>query len=71
MSRRDLSAKVVLISGAAGGLGAALCQRYALAGSRIAAMDLDAARLDKLVLQLQSKGAEALALSADITDPGA
>ena len=69
VSRRDLKGKVVLISGAAGGLGAALCQRYAAAGSLIAAMDLDAARLDALVLALKHRGAQALALPGDITDP--
>jgi NAD(P)-dependent dehydrogenase (short-subunit alcohol dehydrogenase family) len=71
VSRRDFKGKVVLISGAAGGLGAALCRRYAAAGARIAAMDLDAARLDALVAGLQAGGAEALALPGDIADPSA
>lgn len=69
MSRRDIRGKVVLVTGAAGGLGMALCQRYAAAGARIAAMDVDAARLDALVAALRGSGAEALALSGDITDP--
>ena len=30
MTQRDFHAKVVLISGAAGGLGAALCRRFVL-----------------------------------------
>ena len=37
MARRDFSGKVILITGAAGGLGAALCHRFAAAGARIAA----------------------------------
>ena len=69
MNRRDMNGKVVLISGAAGGLGAALCQRYASAGSRIAAMDVDAARLDTLVTDLKQRGVQALALPGDIADP--
>jgi NAD(P)-dependent dehydrogenase (short-subunit alcohol dehydrogenase family) len=60
--------KVVLISGAAGGLGTALCQRYAAASSRIAAMDVDAARLDILIAELKQQGAQALALPGNITD---
>ncbi|MCX7155644.1 MAG: SDR family oxidoreductase [Rhodocyclales bacterium] len=68
MTRRDLKGKVVLVTGAAGGLGAALCQRYAAAGARIAALDLDATKLDALVAALRAKGAEALALTGDITD---
>ena len=64
-----MNGKVVLISGAAGGLGAALCQRYASAGSRIAAMDVDAARLEALVTDLKQRGVQALALPGDIADP--
>ncbi|MDD5336425.1 MAG: SDR family oxidoreductase [Rhodoferax sp.] len=69
MRRRNFQGQVVLISGAAGGLGAALCRRYGVAGSLIAAMDLDAARLDALVRTLAQSGAQALALPGDITDP--
>ncbi len=68
---RELKGRVVLITGAAGGLGAALCRRYAAAGARIAAMDLDAVRLDEMAAQLRATGTEALALPADITDPTA
>jgi NAD(P)-dependent dehydrogenase (short-subunit alcohol dehydrogenase family) len=69
VKRRQLRGKVVLISGAAGGLGQALCQRYAQAGCQIAAMDLDAARLATLVDALQQQGARALALPGDVTQP--
>ncbi len=69
--RRDLAGKVVLVTGAAGGLGAALCQCFAVAGARLAAMDLDAARLDALLAELHAAGAEALAISGDIADPEA
>lgn len=71
MIRRELRGKVVLITGAAGGLGAALCHRYAAAGARIAGMDLDAEKLGALVAELRAAGAEALALPGDITDPEA
>lgn len=68
VSRRDCKGRVVLITGAAGGLGAALCRRYAAAGARIAALDLDAQELDALTAELRATGAEVLALPADITD---
>ncbi|MCF8198754.1 MAG: SDR family oxidoreductase [Sulfuritalea sp.] len=68
---RDIAGKVILITGAAGGLGAALCQRFGSAGARIAAVDIDADRLDTLVAKLRSSGVEALAKPADITDSGA
>ncbi|MCF8178111.1 MAG: SDR family oxidoreductase [Sulfuritalea sp.] len=69
MTSRNLAGKVVLITGAAGGLGAALCRRYAAAGARIVALDQDVARLDTLVAKLRANAADALALPGDITDP--
>ncbi|MBI5899163.1 MAG: SDR family oxidoreductase [Rhodocyclales bacterium] len=69
--RRELAGKVVLVTGAGGGLGAALCRRLASADSRIAAMDLDAAALEALVAELNAAGGKALAIPADITDPAA
>lgn len=71
MNRRNFSGKTILISGAAGGLGAALCRRFVAAGARIAAMDHDAGRLDTLTTALQAGGANILALSGDITDADA
>ena len=71
MIRRELKGRVVLITGAAGGLGGALCQRYAAAGARIAALDLDAARLVTLAVRLRAKGADVLAVPGDITSPAA
>jgi len=71
VNQRDFTGRVVLISGAAGGLGTALCLRFARAGSLIAAMDLDATRLDALILALKKIGAQALGLPGDISDPAA
>lgn len=66
--RRDFAGRTVLISGAAGGLGAALCRRFAAAGAHIAAADLDAGRLEVLVAELRNRGSQALALPGDIAD---
>ncbi|MCK9381840.1 MAG: SDR family oxidoreductase [Sulfuritalea sp.] len=71
MTRRNLAGKIVLITGAAGGLGAALCRRYAAAGARIAALDLDAAKLVTLAVTLRARGTDVLAVPGDITDPAA
>lgn len=67
---RDPSARVVLVTGAAAGLGAALCRRYATAGARIAAQDIDGTRLERTVAELRAAGAEALAIPGDIAEPG-
>lgn len=69
MSRRELRGRVVLVTGAAGGLGEALCRCLAARGARIAAMDLDAAKLDALVTELRTMGADAFAVPGDIADP--
>ena len=69
MSRREFADKVVLISGAAGGLGAALCRRFAAAGARVAAMDRDTERLAESVAALRSSGAKVLAVPGDVADP--
>lgn len=68
---RDFAGRVVLVSGAAGGLGAALCRRFAAAGARIAATDVDAAGLDALASALRAAGAEVLPLTADLRDADA
>ncbi len=68
MSRRELRGRVVLITGAAGGLGVALCRGFAASGARIAALDFDARKLDDLVAELRAGGAEALAIAGDIAD---
>jgi len=43
-----VTAPVVLVSGAAGGIGAAIARRFVAAGWKVAATDLDAARLHAL-----------------------
>ncbi|MGA8390931.1 MAG: SDR family oxidoreductase, partial [Burkholderiaceae bacterium] len=68
MARREFTAKVILVTGAAGGLGAALCRRFAAEGARIAAMDLDRERLDALAATLPYG---TLAIAGNIADPAA
>ena len=46
-----MSTPVVLVSGAAGGIGSAVVRRFAAAGWRIAATDLDAGGLERLAVE--------------------
>jgi len=71
MTQRDFHAKVVLISGAAGGLGAALCRRFAAAGASIIAVDRDAAGLQHLPQMLALDSARLLTLTTDVSDGSA
>jgi len=68
MARRDFSGKVILVTGAAGGLGAALCRCLAAERAQIAAMDRDAEKLDALMSSLPTGS---LAIVGDLTDPAA
>lgn len=48
----DLDGRVVLVTGAAGGIGAALCRSLVGAGARVALADVDEAALDRTVEEL-------------------
>lgn len=71
MTQRDFSGKVVVITGAAGGLGRALARAFAGAGARIAALDRDAAGAEALAAGLRNEGRQALGLECDVTDAAA
>lgn len=59
--------KVVLITGAAGGIGRAAAVRFAAEGASVVAVDLAGAALDEVVSAVESAGARALAVPADVS----
>ena len=71
MTQRDFLGKVVVITGAAGGLGRALAISFAGAGACIAALDRDAAGAEALAAGLRSEGRQALGFECDVTDAAA
>jgi len=71
VTRRDFAGKVVVITGAAGGLGRALARAFAAAGARIAALDLDEAGAEALAAELRAEGRQALGLACNVTDAAA
>lgn len=60
--------RVVIITGAARGLGAAIAQTLAADGMCIVAVDRDAAGVESTAQRLNDSGARVMALPADITD---
>jgi 3-oxoacyl-[acyl-carrier protein] reductase len=62
-----LDGKVVMVTGAAKGIGAAIVEACAREGARIAALDLDGAGVEALAETLRAHGADILALRADVT----
>lgn len=66
-----LDNKTALITGAAGGIGRAVAERYAAAGARVAIADLDADAAEATAEAIRRAGGEALALAMDVTDEAA
>ncbi|GMV02962.1 MAG: SDR family oxidoreductase [Burkholderiaceae bacterium] len=68
---RDFTDATVVVSGAAAGLGRALCERFGRAGARIVALDLDASALEHSVARLHAAGIAATAHACDVADEAA
>ena len=62
-----LEGKVVIVTGAAKGIGAAIVEACAREGARIAALDLDGAGVEAVAEKLRSHGTDILPLRADVT----
>ena len=59
--------KVVVITGAAGGIGVAAVERFAAEGAKVVAVDLRGSDLDSAVKAAEGAGSEAIAVEADVT----
>jgi 2-hydroxycyclohexanecarboxyl-CoA dehydrogenase len=65
---RGLKDKVAVITGAAGGIGRSLVQRFLEEGAHVAALDLNGAGLDELGTQLREYAGQLTLVQLDITD---
>ncbi|MFI5894138.1 SDR family NAD(P)-dependent oxidoreductase [Actinoplanes sp. NPDC051513] len=61
---RGLAGKVAVVTGAAGGIGAATARRLADEGAHVVAVDLDEDRVEQLVKSLPTEG---VAVRADVS----
>lgn len=71
MSRSSFKHKVVVITGAAGGIGRALATRFAKERAHLVLLDVLGAQLDALAMQLEKSGSVVMALQCDVTDEAA
>ncbi|MER8231372.1 2,3-dihydro-2,3-dihydroxybenzoate dehydrogenase [Streptomyces sp. NPDC101490] len=65
-----MSVKTALVTGAAGGIGAAVARALAAEGTRVALLDADPIALEPLVKELRTAGAAVLALGVDVRSSG-
>lgn len=65
---RSVADRVVLITGAASGMGRATAHLFADEGARVAVTDLGAARVDAVVKEIREAGGTAEGFELDVTD---
>lgn len=68
---RGLESKTVLVTGAGGGIGTAICRRFAEEGSDVVLFDIDAGAARETAGQVEERGRRAWIHEVDITDHGA
>ena len=70
-TRSWLTGRVVIVTGASSGIGQACALAFADKGARVVLAARRADRLESLVAQIESTGAQALAVATDVTDESA
>jgi 2-hydroxycyclohexanecarboxyl-CoA dehydrogenase len=70
-SRPTNVGRVAVVTGGASGIGEATCHRLAGQGHRIAVLDVDADRAERVAEQIRGAGSDALGVAVDVADrPG-
>ena len=65
----QLSDRVAIVTGGAGGIGSRIAKEFASQGARVVVASRGQEKLDKIVAEIKSVGGEALGVATDVTDP--
>ena len=69
MSKFDLTDRVTIVTGGAGGIGTCIAKAYAEAGAKVVVASRKKENLDGVVAEIEGAGGTALAIGCDITVP--
>ena len=69
LKRFSLEGRTSLVTGGAQGIGKAFCHALAEAGAKVAVVDINRDAAEAVAEELTAKGATAMAVTADVTDP--
>lgn len=69
MTRLDLTGRVAIVTGGAGGIGSCIARSFSEAGARVVVASRKKENLDGVVAEIESAGGTALAVACDITIP--
>lgn len=69
MDTVESNGPVVVVTGAAGGIGRALCRRWAREGARLVMLDLEAGPLAEAADAFRARGTQVVARECDVTRP--
>jgi NAD(P)-dependent dehydrogenase (short-subunit alcohol dehydrogenase family) len=66
---RDLSGKVAVVTGGAGGIGRAICEELVAEGARVVVTDIQQELLDATTAELTRRGGDVIGVVSDVSDP--
>ena len=64
----NLNGKVVIVTGASGAIGSAICKYFSKCGAKVVAAARNLEKIEVLAAEIKAAGGEAAAVQVDVTD---